>query len=580
MSNSKQTSGATAAVRPAQPRTTAQVWFSDGRIYEAPVGTALEAYVVAASNPPWSYPIEAAIIDDELRELTYRVEKDVDVTPISIADWDGSRVYRRSLTFLMLVAATELFPDIRIHVDHSVTFGGYYCEVYGRSAFTSDELARIEARMREIVAEDAPITKVRMPVRDVVEMFHQRGDEDKVRLLAHRRKDYLTVYSLRGTSNYFHGYMVPSAGYLKYFALQHYAPGYILRFPPRASTELQPVVAYPKLISVFHEYHETLHLLGVEDVGALNEAIDQGRSNEIMLVAEALHEQKIAQIASQIVARRGKVRLVLMAGPTSSGKTTFAKRLSVQLLANGLRPIAIGLDDYFVDRDQSPRDADGNFDFECLEALDLAFFNEQLLQLMAGEPVVLPHFDFVSGKRQPGRQIQLGPNDLLLIEGIHGLNPGLVSQVPSESIFRIFVSALTQLNIDRHNRVPTTDTRLLRRIVRDARTRGYSAADTISRWQSVRRGEREYIFPYQENADVMFNSALVYELSVLKTFAEPLLQQIEPGRPGHIEAKRLLAFLQWFEPMPLDQVPDNSILREFAGGSNLENFAPWEIPAA
>ena len=274
--------------------------------------------------------------------------------------------------------------------------------------------------------------------------------------------------------------MVPSAGYLRYFALTYYAPGFILRFPIRNTTELQPVVEYPKLIHVFREYGQTLHLLGIEDVGALDQSIDAGRANEIILVAEALHEQRIAQIATQIAARRGQVKLVLMAGPSSSGKTTFAKRLAVQLLANGMRPIAIGLDDYFVDREFTPRDEQGNYNFEILEALDLKLFNQQLLQLMAGEQVTLPHFNFVTGKREPGVTIQLGPEHILLVEGIHGLNPGLVPAIPADRIFRIFISALTQLNIDRHNRVPTTDTRLIRRIVRDARTRGYSAADTIS----------------------------------------------------------------------------------------------------
>jgi uridine kinase len=568
-----QANGTLNAVRPGTPRTTAQVWFDDGRIYEAPVGTSLEAYIKAA-EPAWPLPVMAALIDDELRELTYHIERDVEVTPLSMAHWDGSRVYRRSLTFLLLVAVHELFPEAQINIDHSVTFGGSFCEVTGRQNFTPDELAQIEARMQQIVEADTPIGKERVPLREAIEIFRRRGEDDKVRLLSYRRKDkdYLTLYRLRGLSDYFHGYMVPSAGYLRYFALTYYAPGFILRFPIRNTTDLQPVVEYPKLIHVFREYGQTLRLLGIEDVGSLDQSIDAGRANEIILVAEALHEQRIAQIATQIAGRRGQVKLVLMAGPSSSGKTTFAKRLAVQLLANGMRPIAIGLDDYFVDRELTPRDEQGNYNFEILEALDLKLFNQQLLQLMAGEQVTLPHFNFVTGKREPGVTIQLGPEHVLLVEGIHGLNPGLVPAIPSDRIFRIFISALTQLNIDRHNRVATTDTRLIRRIVRDARTRGYSATDTISRWQSVRRGEREFIFPYQENADVMFNSALVYELSALKPFVEPLLLQIEPGKPGHVEAKRLLAFLQWFAPMPTDLIPDNSILREFVGGSNLESL--------
>ncbi|MCX6029367.1 MAG: nucleoside kinase [Chloroflexi bacterium] len=564
----------TGPVVPAQPRATAQVQFADGRAFEAPVWTPLDAYVKSADDGRWKFPIVAALIDYELRELTYHIEHDVKVTPLGMDDRDGSRVYRRSLTFLLLVAIHELFPEAELFVDHSVTFGGYFCEVRDRHPFTPAELVQIEARMREIVAADAPIGKQRFPLAQAVEMFRQRGDTDKVRLLTFRRKDYLVLYELRGYSSYFHGYMTPSAGYLQHFALTYYPPGFILRFPPRSSLELEPVVDYPKLITVFREYGQTLRLLGVGDVGAMDEALRAGRTNEIILVAEALHEQRIAQIASQIAARRGRVRLVLMAGPSSSGKTTFSKRLAVQLLANGLRPLAVEMDGYFVNREDTPRDADGNFNFEILEALDLKLFNQQLVQLMAGEAVTLPKFNFVKGQREVGSTIQLGADQILLIEGIHGLNPRLVPDVPQERVYRIYVSALTQLNIDRYNRVPTTDVRLLRRIVRDARTRGYTAADTIGRWESVHRGERDFIFPYQEHADVMFNSALVYELSVLKPFAEPLLLQIEPGKPGYTEAKRLLAFLQWFEPIPTDPIPDNSILREFVGGSNLENFAP------
>jgi len=563
-------------VVPAQPRATAQVKFADGRIYEAPVWTHLEAYVNAAAGdrPPRS-PVVAALIDDELRELTYHIDRDVEAIPLGMDDRDGSRIYRRSLTFLLVVAARELFPEARLSVDHSVTFGGYYCEVENRPPFTPAELAQLEARMREIAAADAPIGKERVPLAEAVELFRSRGDASAVRLLTYRRKDYLVLYTLRGVRDYFHGYMVPSSGYLKYFALHPYPPGFILRFPPRAGLALEPVVAYPKLMDVFREYGQTLHLLGIEDVSALNAAIGAGRTTEIILAAEALHAQRIAEIAMQIAQRRDQVRLALIAGPSSSGKTTSTKRLAVQLLANGIRPVAVEMDSYFVDREQTPRDAQGNFDFEVLEALDLKLFNQHLLQLMAGEEVTLPKFNFVTGKRETGPTIQLGPDQILLVEGIHGLNPRLVPNIPADRIFRIYISALTQLNIDRYNRVPTTDTRLIRRIVRDARTRGYTAADTITRWESVHKGERDYIFPYQENADVMFNSALVYELSALKPLAEPLLRQIEPGKPGYVEAKRLLTLLQWFEPIAPDLIPDTSILREFLGKSVLEHFEPW-----
>jgi uridine kinase len=564
-------------VRPGNPRTTAQVKFADGRSYEAPIWTELRHYVDAAgADKPWPFPIMAALINNQLRELTYHIDRDVEVTPLGMDDRDGSRIYRRSLTFLLVTAVSELFPSARIRVDHSVTFGGYYCEVEGRPPFTGEELARIETQMREIVAADVPIAKQRVPLAEAAELFQRRGDEDMVRLMRHRRKDYLVLYRLRGARNYFHGYMVPSTGYLRYFGLTPYEPGFVLRFPQRTSLALDPVVEYAKLIHVFREYGQTLKLLGIEDVGALDDAIQAGRTEEVILVAEALHEQRIARIATQIAEQRERVRLVLIAGPSSSGKTTFSKRLAVQLLANGLRPIAIELDSYFVDRELTPKDEKGNYNFEVLEALDLKLFNRHLLDLMVGRQVTLPKFNFVTGKRETGSTIQLGADQILIAEGIHGLNPRLVPDVPPERIFRIYASALTQLNIDRYDRVSTTDNRLIRRIVRDARTRGYSAADTIGRWESVHRGERDLIFPYQENADLMFNSALVYELAALKPFAEPLLLQIEPGKPGYTEAKRLLAFLRWFEPVPVAPIPGNSILREFVGDGLLERFEPWK----
>ncbi len=559
-------------IYPAQPRETVQVWFDDGRVFEGPVGTPLEEFIRAAGSDP-DAPTVAALIDNELRELTYRVEKDIEVTPITMAESDGFRIYRRSLTFLLVVAIHELFPQATVYVDHSLTFGGYFCQVRGRDPFTADELAQIEARMREIVAADEPIRKERVPLNEAIALFEARGDDDKVRLLQHRRKDFLTLYQLRGLRDYFHGYMVPSTGYLSVFGLQDYPPGFILRFPRSdPPMYLHPFVDYPKLVGVFREYGEWLELMGVPDVGALNKAIAGERVREVVLVSEALHEQRIARIAAEIAGRQGQVRLVLIAGPSSSGKTTFSKRLSIQLLANGLRPFALEMDNYFVDRDKTPRDEKGEYDFESLAALDVALFNDHLLRLLAGQEVVLPRYNFQTGLREVGEAVQLRPDHVILVEGIHGLNPDLTSSIPPERTYRVYVSALTQLNIDKHNRVPTTDTRLLRRIVRDAAQRGYTAQQTIDRWESVRRGEKTWIFPYQEHADVMFNSALVYELAVLKPLAEPLLLQVRPGSRAYIEAKRLLAFLDWFEPLAPDLVPDNSILREFVGGSILRDF--------
>jgi uridine kinase len=367
--------------------------------------------------------------------------------------------------------------------------------------------------------------------------------------------------------------MVPSSGHLRWFELKHYPPGFILRFPRRRMpTTLLPFQDYPKLIAVFREYGEWMDIMDVRDVGGLNEAFENERVHELVLVAEALHQQRITEIAQQIARRRDQIRLVLIAGPSGSGKTTFSKRLAVHLLANGIRPKPLGLDDYFFDREKTPRDEQGNYDFEALEALDLELLNAQVANLMSGREVTLPRFNFRTGFREQGETVQLYDDHVLLVEGIHGLNPRLVTQVPPERIFRIYVSALTQLNIDMHNRVPTTDTRLIRRIVRDATYRGYPASETISRWESVRSGEKRYIFPYQEHADIMFNSALVYELAVLKPLAAPLLREVDPWTTQYNEARRLLAFLEWFFPCSPDLIPDNSILREFIGDSILRDF--------
>jgi uridine kinase len=560
------------SIQPAKPRDTAQVWFEDGRVFEGPVGLPLERFVEAAGSDP-DAPTVAALVNGELRELAYRVEADVEVVPITMAHSDGFRIYRRSLAFLLVTAVDELFPEATVYVDHSLTFGGYFCQVQGREPFNPEELASIEARMQEIVDLDEPIRKERVPLNDAIALFKARGDDDKVRLLARRKKGYLTLYQLRGLRDYFHGYMVPSTCHIGVFDLHAYPPGFIIRFPRTAAPmQLRPMVDYPKLVNVFREYGQWMELMGIRDVGSLNEAIAGEKERELVLVAEALHEQQVARIAAEIAERDGQVRLVLIAGPSSSGKTTFSQRLSIQLLANGLRPFALEMDNYFVDRAKTPRDENGEYDFESLAALDVSLLNDQLLRLLEGQPVTLPTYNFRSGKREPGRTVQLQPDHIVIIEGIHGLNPDLVPAIPAYTTFRVYVSALTQLNIDKHNRVPTTDTRLIRRIVRDAAYRGYSAQETIKRWSSVRRGEKQWIFPFQEHADVMFNSALVYELSVLKPFALPLLLQVPPATRAHVETKRLLAFLEWFEPLAPDHVPDNSILREFIGGSILRGF--------
>ncbi len=571
---SNTTSTPASPVRCAKPRQSAQVRFPDGRIFEAPIGTPVEQYIKVALDKA-QVPIVAALVNGELRELTYPVQSDARVDPVLLSDSDGVRIYRRSLSFLLVTAVRELFPEAQVFVDYTLPFGGFFCQVRGREPFSAEELAQIEAHMRAIIAEDTPITREPVPLEEAIEIFRARGETEKVDLLTHRQKDYLSLYNLRGLRDYFHGYMVPSTGYLRYFALHPWPPGFVLQYPRRHwPTELRPVRDYPQLTAIFRQYGEWLRLLGVASVSGLNEAIANGRIREIILVSEALHEQRIAQTADLIARYRHEVRLVLIAGPSAAGKTTFSKRLSIQLLAHGIRPFPLALDNYFVDREQTPRDEHGMYDFEVLGALDLPLFNQHLLALMRGETVQLPRFNFKTGHREEGESVQLGPDHIIIVEGIHGLNPRLVPSIPRERTFRIFISALTQLNLDRYNRVPTTDTRLLRRIVRDATYRGYTAEETLNRWESVRRGEKRHIFPYQEHADMMFNSALVYELAVLKPLAEPLLLQVEPASPRRVEAKRLLAFLQWFEPCGPDLIPDNSILREFIGKSILRDYAP------
>ena len=568
-------------VRQGTPRTEAQVTFPDGTILAAPVGTPLETYVRAWCTDHCELPI-AAIADGELRELTIPVQHDMGVEPLTLHSSDGMRIYRRSLVFLMTTAAAELFPDVQVVVHHALPTGAYYCRPKNRPNFSQDELDQIAARMHEIVEADAPIRRKKVPLKEAITLFMERGDDDKLRLMEVRDKDYLMMYTLRGNSDYFFGYMAPSTGYLRTFELRLHPPdGFLLMYPRRETPDrIQPYEPAVKIATVFEQQTKWLELLGVEDIGHLNQAIHGGGARELILVAEALHEQHIAHIAHEIANQhREGMRLVLIAGPSSSGKTTFSKRLAVQILAHGLKPFTLSLDHYFVDRELTPRDENGDYDFEALEALNLPVLNQQMLDLMAGKRVTIPEFDFHTGKSRPGQTVQLTSGHVLVVEGIHGLNPALLPDVPAGRTYRIYVSALTQLNIDRHNRIPTTDVRLLRRIVRDAAYRGYTALDTLERWPSVRRGEKRYIFPFQENADVMFNSALVYELAALRPLAEPLLLQIDRTSRRHIEAKRLLSFLRWVRPMPeefVEFVPANSLLREFIGDSILRTYMPGE----
>ena len=510
----------------------------------------------------------AAVVDNKLYELTAAVEPPAEVRFLDLTDKEGRRIYQRSLTFLLIAAVSELFPGAAVTVEHSLG-KGLYCEIKKTPALSAADVTAIERRMRQLVEMDLPIEKRKVPPSEAARIFRRQGFNDKVALLKYWPKDYLNLYSIGEVEDTLYGYHVPRTGLLNIFELKYYPPGLILGFPAEEDpSRVAPFVDQKKLFEIFREAERWGQILGFDTVGAMNRLIEEGQGAEVVRVAEALHEKKIAQIADLISARVPEIRVILIAGPSSSGKTTFTQRLRIQLLVNGLRPLPISTDDYFLDRENTPLDESNNPDFEHIEAVDLPLFNEHLLRLIEGEAVDLPVYNFHTGKREyRGRKMRLEENQPLIIEGIHGLNEILTRSIPRRSKFKIYISALTALNIDRHTRIHTTDTRLLRRIVRDAQFRGNSALETIRRWPSVRRGEERNIFRLQEEADIMFNSALVYELAVIKRQAEFLLKQIDSSHPEFIDAKRLLSFLSFFLPLDASLVPSNSLLREFIGQS-------------
>lgn len=558
-------------VKPASRRGTVQATFPDGRAFEGPAETPLEEFVRAAYPDPL-VPAVAAVVGGELRELTWPLREDASARPVFLTDSEGIRIYTRSLTFLLLAACHDLFPRVRLIIDHSAPFGGYYCRVVGRSPFSAGELAQIEARMRGLVQQNVPIVREEVPLPVAQDRLRALGLTNKAALLAQGGGQPVPLYRLGSFVDYLFGPMVPSTGYLRYFALTPYPHGFVLRFPRREKpTVLAPAEDYSALLQVFEEYGRWLDLLGVYDAHTVNEAVHTGRMTELILVSEALHNGRIARIAEAIANHPSSPRLVLIAGPSSSGKTTFTKRLAIQLLALGLRPYPVSMDDYFLPREEMTQR--GLADFDDISAVEIPLFHRHVADLLSGKAVRLPRFNFAAGTREEGGELKLKRDGILLVEGLHCLNPALLPAGFEEKAFRIYASALTQLNLDDHVRMSTTDNRLLRRIVRDAAFRGYSAEETLRLWDNVRRGEKRFVFPYQGQADVMFNSALVYEWSVLRARAEPLLLQVRHPKL-RLTAERILEELRWFIPYPGDEIPATSILREFIGGGILAAYYP------
>ena len=540
----------------------------NGSTRQYPAGT---PFRVIAADHQAEIPHDILLVnrDGKLRELHKVLDRDCTLSFITAADKPGRQTYERSAILLMLKAFYDTVGREnveRITVEFSLSNALFY---RAKGQFTPDKalLERVEARMRELAAQALPIEKRSVNIDDAVAMFRACGLEDKARLLSYRINSHVNVYTLDGFTDYFYGYMVPDTGYLKWFALEPFADGFILRLPDQADPEKLGDFKPPmKVFQAMHEAEDLSAVLHISDVGEMNDVISRGQATQMILSHEAMMEKQIGDIAHEIAARKG-VRFVMIAGPSSSGKTTFSHRLSTQLIACGLRPHAIATDNYFRNRADTPRDERGEYDFECLGAMDVEGFNRDMNRLLNGETVEMPTYNFIKGVREYiGETLTLGENDVLVIEGIHCLNDEFSKALPKESKYRIYISCLTTLNVDDHNRIPTTDARLLRRIERDARTRGYGARATIKMWPSVRRGEEENIFPYQDSADTVFNSALIYETALLKPYVEPLLFGVPHDCPEYLEAKRLLKFLNYFLPLPADNVPKTSLLREFVGG--------------
>lgn len=562
---------------------------NDGRRYELPLFEKLGDFskqvcpVVKDDRTGVVYPVLAALVDHKLKELDYKLAMTHEVEFIGYNHPDGRRTYLRSLCFVLQNAVRELFPDKVLVIDHSLP-SGLYCKVIETSkqedgrcrtlALTQEQLASVKSRMQEIVSADMPFRKEKMDAVTAEKMFEENNQPEKAELQKSLGKFICSVYFLDGHADTFHGPLLPSTGYLKVFDLLPFAEGFCLQFPSEGDfSKVIPVKTQSKIAATLAEYSDWCSIIRINGIGALNKAISEGHAVELINLSEALHERKYAAIADQIYERRGQVKAVFIAGPSSSGKTSSSLRIALQCRVLGLVPKVIELDNYFVDREHTPKDSEGNYDFEALEAMDLKLLNSQLNDLFAGKEVELPKFDFKAGRSMPsGKRISLGEKEILIMEGIHALDPAMVPDVDNSKIFRVYASALTSLNVDENNNISTSDNRLLRRMVRDNRVRGITPEETITRWYSVRRGENCNIFPFQENADAAFNSALIYELPMLKYYAEPLLRRIAPSSPAYTEAVRLLKFLDYIvalSPDEISAIPPTSIMREFIGGQRL-----------
>lgn len=536
-------------------------------IYKTKRGTTIEEFIDAFGIKS-STQIVAAKVDNKIQELTYNLNRDCRLEFVDLLSKDGIRIYVRGLSFIFIRACRELFPECDVSIEHSMS-KGLYCEICGGINLTPSKVKKIEKRMREIVELDEPFERYSVSIEEAKAIFTDMGFYDKLDILEYRPEETVNLYRCGWMTDYLYGYMVPSTGYLKKFELMFYLPGVIIRHPTEdAKGEIPEFVDSPKLYKVFREAEKWSRIIKVENVAQLNKMIEQGRGGDLIRMNEAYLENQIAEIANEIYENADRIKLILIAGPSSSGKTTFAQRLRVQLMVKGLDPVPISMDDYFLNREDIPVDENGERDLESIDIIDIDLFNEQMTAMIQGEEVEIPRYNFQKGKREYiGNKVRLGSDQLIIVEGIHALNEKLTAMIPKSNKYKIYISALTQLNIDNHNRIPTTDTRLIRRMVRDYKFRGTSIEETLSLWPNVRRGEERNIFPFQEQADVMLNTSLIYELAVLKPYILPLLDEIHEDSPHYIEVNRIKKFMKYFVELEDDDIPNNSILREFIGGS-------------